>query len=193
MWRRFGGCWRSRFCQRDWKKGTGDRGQAWEQGVARLVDWLDLQRLATALVMPLGLLLGLAGLALVWRVRWLGVLVAGLGLGLIGACSLPVVSTVLLSGLEGDYPPRAAAACEPADAIVVLGGAVQPLSIGDVRPRLHRGSGSGLGGRAVVSRRLYAAGGGGIHCWLPSAGALEASELALKEALGYWVQVRLRA
>ena len=36
------------------------------------VDWLDLQRLATALVMPLplGLLLGLAGLALVWRVRW---------------------------------------------------------------------------------------------------------------------------
>jgi len=33
----------------------------------------------------------------------------------------------------------------------------------------------------------------GLNCWLPSADALEASGLALKEALGYWVQVRLRA
>ena len=35
------------------------------------MDWLDLQRIATALVMPLslGLLLGLLGLALVWRAR----------------------------------------------------------------------------------------------------------------------------
>ncbi|MEA3643242.1 MAG: hypothetical protein VBE63_25385 [Lamprobacter sp.] len=38
--------------------------------------WLDLQRLATALVMPLslGLLLGLIGLALAWRARGLGLI-----------------------------------------------------------------------------------------------------------------------
>lgn len=255
------------------------------------VDWLDLQRLATALVMPLslGLLLGLAGLALVWWVRWLGVLVAGLGLGLIGACSLPVVATALLSGLEGDYPPQAAADCEPADAIVVLGGAVQPLLIGDVRPRLHRGSDrvweaarlyhagcaplvvvsaggkleppiaapeaeaiaellTALGvprsalrletksrntlGNAGFSRAVLGSTGAqrvllvtsawhlrravalfeqagfevvpvgadyrsisscrGLQCWLPSAGALEASGLAVKEFLGYLVQVQLR-
>ncbi|MBK1620611.1 hypothetical protein CKO42_19690 [Lamprobacter modestohalophilus] len=250
-----------------------------------------MQRFATALVMPLslGLLLGLAGLVLVWRVRWLGVFVAGLGLGLIGACSLPAVATALMSQLERDYPPQAAADCEPADAILVLGGAVQPLLIGDLRPRLHRGS-----DRVWEAARLYHAGcasqvvvsaGGkleppiaapeaeaiaelltalgvprsalrletesrntlgnarssrevldssgtrrvllvtsawhlrravaifeqagfdvvpvgadyrsisscrGLQCWLPSAGALEASGLALKEFLGYLVQVQLR-
>jgi len=30
----------------------------------------------------------------------------------------------------------------------------------------------------------------GLQCWVPSAGALEASGLALKEVLGYAVQVR---
>ncbi|WP_295541560.1 YdcF family protein [uncultured Thiohalocapsa sp.] len=256
------------------------------------VDWLDLQRLATALVMPLplGLALGLIGLALVWRLRWLGVVVAGMGVSLIGACSLPVVATALMSGLKVEYPPQTAADCEPADAIVLLGGAVQPLLMDDVRPRLHRGS-----DRVWQAARLYHAGcaplivvsaGGkleppvvaseaeaiaellialgvpqsalrleaqsrntqgnaafsrdvlgraegrrvllvtsawhlrravalfehqgfevlpagadyrslrscrGLHCWLPSAGALEASALAVKEHLGYWVQVRLRA
>jgi len=32
----------------------------------------------------------------------------------------------------------------------------------------------------------------GFSCWLPSAAALEASGLAVKEWLGYWVQVRWR-
>ena len=121
------------------------------------MDWLDLQRLATALVMPLslGLLLGLIGLALVWRVRvrGLGVLVAGLGLGLIGVCSLPVVAAGLLSGLESDYPPQRATDCEPADAIVLLGGAIQPLLLQEVQPRLHRGS-----DRIWEAARLYHAG-----------------------------------
>ena len=40
------------------------------------MDWLDLQRLATALIMPLsgGLMLGVVGLVLVWRLRRLGML-----------------------------------------------------------------------------------------------------------------------
>jgi uncharacterized SAM-binding protein YcdF (DUF218 family) len=120
-----------------------------------LSDWLDLQRLATALVMPLplGLLIALFGLVLVWRLRWLGVLGVGLGLGLIGVCALPVVADGLLGRLESAYPPQAAEACAPADAIVVLGGAVRPRLIADVRARLHWGS-----DRVWEAARLYHAG-----------------------------------
>jgi uncharacterized SAM-binding protein YcdF (DUF218 family) len=51
------------------------------------------------------------------------------------------------------WMPRAATDCPRADAIVVLGGAVQPLLEGDVTPRLHRGS-----DRVRVAARLYRAG-----------------------------------
>lgn len=56
--------------------------------------------------------------------------------------------------------PRQAAACPRADAIVVLVGADY---------------------RAFGTCR-------NLDCWAPSAGALEATGLAVKEWLGYWIQ-----
>ena len=119
------------------------------------MDGLDLQRLLTALIMPLPLGLGLAlgGLILLWRARRVGWLLVGGGLGAIALASSPLVAGALLASLEQAYPPRAAAQCRPADAIVLLGGAVQPLVAGDVRPRLHRGS-----DRVWEAARLYHAG-----------------------------------
>jgi len=105
------------------------------------MDWLDLQRLATALVMPLspGVLLGIIGLALVWRARWR-----------------------LVSVTSAWHLRRAVALSEQE------GFAVQPVS-SDYR--------------SFPNCR-------GLQCWVPSAGALEDGGLALKEVLGYAVQVR---
>ena len=58
-----------------------------------------------------------------------------------------------MADLEGPYPPVVAADCPRADAIVVLGGAVQPLLVGEIRPRLHRGS-----DRVWEAARLWHAG-----------------------------------
>jgi len=121
------------------------------------MDWLDLQRLLTSLIMPLPLGLGLAatGLVLLWRLRARGVgagLIAS-GLGVIFLASLPLVGQWLMAGLEGPYPPHSAADCPRADAIVLLGGALRPLLHGDRRPRLHRGS-----DRVWEAARLYHAG-----------------------------------
>ena len=257
------------------------------------MDGLDLQRLITALLMPLplGLLLAGAGLVLLAASRWRrsGWLLAVGGLATLLLAALPGVSRPLMAGLERPYPPRPAADCPRAEAIVLLGGAVQPLLVGEVRGRLHRGSDrvweaarlwhAGCAPRVVVSaggrielpvlaaesaaigallvdlgvpsgalvleaesrntqgnaafsrevlaplgvrrvllvtsawhlRRavaLFAATGfevlpwgadyravaacRGLECWLPSAGALEATGLAVKEYLGYWVQVGWR-
>lgn len=257
------------------------------------MDGLDLQRVLTAVIMPLPLGLVLAGLGLVLlavsRWRRSGLLLAGVGLAVLLLAALPGVAQGLLAGLERAYPPRPAVDCPRADAIVVLGGAVQPLLVGEVRGRLHRGSDrvweaarlwhAGCAPRVVVSaggrielpvvaaesaaigallvdlgvppgalvleaesrntqgnaafsrevlaplgvrrvllvtsawhlRRavaLFAATGlevlpwgadyravaacRGLECWLPSPGALEATGLAVKEYLGYWVQVGWR-
>jgi len=121
------------------------------------MDWLDLQRLLTSLVMPLpfGLALAVLG-ALLWWYRqskplwaWL----VGAGFVVIWLGSTPLVAQWLLLPLERAYPPRFAAECRPAQAIVLLGGAVQPLVAGDLRGRLHRGS-----DRVWEAARLYHAG-----------------------------------
>ncbi len=91
-------------------------------GCGHRLDGLDLQRLITALIMPLPF----------------GLMLAGVGLVVLAA--LPGVAQALMAALERPYPPRPAAACLLADAIVVLGGAVQPLLVVDERPRLHRDS-----------------------------------------------------
>jgi uncharacterized SAM-binding protein YcdF (DUF218 family) len=121
------------------------------------MDLLDLQRLVTALIMPLpfGLGLALVGLLIggITGVRRLGALAVVLGIGLVWVASLPVTAQHLMGGLESAYPPMAATECPRADAIVVLGGAVQPLLEGDVTPRLHRGS-----DRVWTAARLYRAG-----------------------------------
>ena len=107
------------------------------------MDGLDLQRLITALLMPLplGLLLAGAGLILLAATRWRrgGWLLAVGGLAWILLAALPEVSRTLMAGLEQPYPPRPAAACPRAEAIVLLGGAMQPLLAGEARGRLHRG------------------------------------------------------
>lgn len=254
------------------------------------MDGLDLQRLITALIMPLplGLTLAGAGLVVLAATRWRrsGLLLGGAGLALILIASLPGVAHGLMAVLEGPYPPRPPADCPRADAIVVLGGAVQPLLDGELRGRLHRGSDrvweaarlwhAGCAPRVLVSaggkleppvaaleseaitaflsdlevpasalvleadsrntqgnaafsrerlaplgvkrillvtsawhlRRaeaLFARAGfevvpvgadyrsfracRGVACWVPNAGALEMSGLAVKEWLGYWMQV----
>ena len=108
------------------------------------MDGLDLQRLITALLMPLplGLLLAGAGLVLLAASRWRrsGWLLAVGGLATILLAALPGVSRPLMAGLERPYPPRLAADCPRAEAIILLGGAVQPLLAGETRGRLHRGS-----------------------------------------------------
>ncbi|WP_295429688.1 YdcF family protein [uncultured Thiodictyon sp.] len=121
------------------------------------MDWLALQRLLTTPVMPLPLGLGLAffGLVLLWypRARRAGSLLVVGGLPVIGLASSPLVAESLMASLEGAYPPRDAAACPAADAIVLLGGAVRPRVEGDVRARLHGGS-----DRVWEAARLYHAG-----------------------------------
>ncbi|MCO5760809.1 MAG: hypothetical protein NHG36_04755, partial [Chromatiaceae bacterium] len=105
------------------------------------MDSLDLQRLITALLMPLplGLLLASAGLTLLAASRWRrgGWLLAVGGLATILLAALPAVSRSLMAGLERPYPPRPAADCPRAEAIVLLGGALQPLLAGEARGRLH--------------------------------------------------------
>ena len=113
------------------------------------MDGLDLQRLITALLMPLplGLLLAGAGLILLAASRWRrggwwrgGWLLAVSGLATLLLAALPGVSRTLMADLERPYPPRPAAECPRAGAIVLLGGALQPLLAGEARGRLHRGS-----------------------------------------------------
>jgi uncharacterized SAM-binding protein YcdF (DUF218 family) len=126
-------------------------------GRGHMLDGLDLQRLVTALIMPLPLGLVLAGMGLVVlavsRWRRCGVLLVGGGLAMVLLASLPAVARTLMAELERPYPPRPAAECPRADAIVVLGGAVQPWLVGDERPRLHRGS-----DRVWEAARLWHAG-----------------------------------
>ena len=121
------------------------------------MDGLDVQRLITALLMPLPLSLMLAGAGLVllaatrWRRSgWL--LVVG-GLAVLFLAAMPEVARTLMAGLEHPYPPRLAAECPKAEAIVLLGGAMQPLLAGERRGRLHRGS-----DRAWEAAQLWHAG-----------------------------------
>lgn len=121
------------------------------------MDWLDLQRLVTSLILPLplGLCLSCLGLVLLWRLRsrWAGGWLIGCGVGVIGLAASPVVAERLMAGLESPYPPRVVAECPRADAIVVLGGALRPRLQDDLRPRLHRAS-----DRIWEAARLYEAG-----------------------------------
>ncbi len=69
-----------------------------------MLDGLDLQRLVTALIMPLPLGLALAGMGLVVlavsRWRRCGVLLVGGGLAMVLLASLPAVAQTLMAVLE---------------------------------------------------------------------------------------------
>ena len=60
------------------------------------------------------------------RWRWIAKLAAMLGALWIGVFSLPVVADQLRLSLEGHFPEQPAGQLPQADAVVVLGGAVQP-------------------------------------------------------------------
>jgi len=121
------------------------------------MDWIELKRLVTTLILPLPFGLGLvfAGALLRWLIglRRLGGLLAVAGILVVWVASLPLVAQDLMGRLEAPYPPMAAADCPAAGAIVVLGGAVKPTMDRDVSPRLHSGS-----DRVWVAARLYHAG-----------------------------------
>lgn len=158
---------------------------------------LELRRLLTSLLMPLPVGLGLAlagGAAALYlggrpRLRRGARLLALAGLLLIWLAAMPWTAQSLMRGLESDYPPRPSAACgganAPVDAIVLLGGAVAPPLLGDLRGRLHGGS-----DRVREAARLFHAGcapkvlisAGGE--WKPPVIGTEAQEIV--DLLGEW-------
>jgi len=97
-----------------------------------------LEKILTALVLPPGGPIGLAivGLWLAWR-DWRGgktlILVA---LGALWLLATPAVSDLLRGSLEQRYPARALERIAPADAIVVLGGGINPAHANNPYPDL---------------------------------------------------------
>jgi len=79
---------------------------------------LVIHKLLPLIVSPLGLVVGLWLLALIFR----RTLLAWLGLGVLLICSLPATGTYVWKTLEADYPYQPIAAVEDADAVVVLSG-----------------------------------------------------------------------
>ena len=79
---------------------------------------LVIHKLLPLIVSPLGLIVGLWLLALVFR----RTLLAWLGLAVLLVCALPATGTYVWKTLEADYPYQPIASVEPADAVVVLSG-----------------------------------------------------------------------
>lgn len=145
--------------------------------------------------LPVGLALALAGGAAALglgrrpRLRRVAVLLAVAGLLLIWLAAMPWTAQTLMRGLESDYPPRPSTACggadAPVDAIVLLGGAVAPPLLGDLRGRLHAGSdrvreAARLFHAGCAPRLLISAGGE----WKPPVIGTEAQEIV--DLLGEW-------
>ena len=79
---------------------------------------LVIHKLLPLIVSPLGLVIGLWLLALVFR----RTLLAWLGLAGLLICALPATGTYVWKTLEADYHYQPIAAVEDADAVVVLSG-----------------------------------------------------------------------
>lgn len=116
--------------------------------------WLD--KIAIALISPLGTALLLAVLALLlarWRrpaaAWWLG----ALAVAWLWTWSTPIASNTLRAALENSYPPQPAAALPQAQAIVVLGGGIRPPELPGDTPDL-----SDAADRVWHAARLYRAG-----------------------------------
>lgn len=147
---------------------------------------LHVTKVLTRLVMPLDLAmaLGLLACVLVWtgRRRAAGAAML-LALGVLWACSAPVVADRLRASLEGVHPPRAIEALPRADAIVVLGGGVGPARAPRTFPDLGPGA-----DRVLHAARLYRAGkaprviaSGGALPWKGSATEAGAMGTLLRE------------
>lgn len=98
----------------------------------------SLSKLAIALISPLGtaLAVGVAGL-LLSRLRGVGTTLVALALAWLCFWSLPAVSDALAQHVEAPYAPLRAEALPKAQAIVVLGGGMDPPSPGYPYPNLN--------------------------------------------------------
>jgi uncharacterized SAM-binding protein YcdF (DUF218 family) len=90
-----------------------------------------VSKVVIALLSPLGtaLVIGVAGL-LLSRLRRVGTALVALALSWLCFWSLPAVSDALAQHVEAPYPPLRAEALPKAQAIVVLGGGMEPASPG---------------------------------------------------------------
>jgi uncharacterized SAM-binding protein YcdF (DUF218 family) len=115
---------------------------------------LALRAVARALVLPPGgpLLLGFLGLALLKRWPRVGRALAAIGLTVLLALSLPVVSDVLTLTVE-EYPPLGASPPVPVGAIVVLAGGIRRNSADAAGAALLPTSLERLAGGAALARR----------------------------------------
>lgn len=104
--------------------------------------------------LSLALIFSLVGLMLLFgrhRLAGAGLLMVAL-VGL-GVCSLPVVADILLRSLEERYPEIAAVELPTAEAVIVLGGGVDPRSKGRLYPDLQSAA-----DRIWHAARIYHAG-----------------------------------
>jgi uncharacterized SAM-binding protein YcdF (DUF218 family) len=85
---------------------------------------LFLNKLLPIFVLPLGVVMLLLLVALIWKKRW----PIAVALLLLYVCSIPFVGGRLLGWMETRYPPQAVAKVESADAVVVLGGILGPVA-----------------------------------------------------------------
>jgi uncharacterized SAM-binding protein YcdF (DUF218 family) len=148
-----------------------------------------LSKILTQLAMPLsigGSLIGFGIVALLFRRRVLGGGLALAGLAWLWLWSTPLFSDWVRGTLEGQYAPAALEATPAADAIVVLGGAVQPV----VPPRLFPDLGS-ASDRVWHGARLFHAGkapllvlSGGALPWRAEDGPESRAMLAFVTDLG---------
>lgn len=147
------------------------------------------EKVATSLVLPLGtvLVLGTAALlALVRKRRRLGGALAGAAFLWLWMCSTPIAGVLLIGPLVGQFPPQRIEELPRADAIVVLGGAVLPVT--DARPFTHIHT---TADRAWHAARLFHAGkapvvvaSGGLVWPVPHVASAATSIRELLEALG---------
>lgn len=117
---------------------------------------LLLEKVATSLALPLGtvLVLGMAALLALFRKRnRLGGTLLAVALLWLWMCSTPLAGVFLTGPLIGQFPPQRVEDLPSADAIVVLGGAVLPVT--DSRPFTHIHT---TADRAWHAARLFHAG-----------------------------------
>lgn len=100
------------------------------------------EKLLTALALPPAgpILLALVGLMLAWRDWRFGKTIVVLALAALWVLSMPVVSDALKYSLERRFPPLAMEEVPNADAIVALGGGIQPASSRNPYPDLGAAS-----------------------------------------------------
>jgi uncharacterized SAM-binding protein YcdF (DUF218 family) len=131
---------------------------------------LWLSKIATALLLPLSvvalLLVASIACALLRRARAAAAL-AFAALALLWTLSAPIPSAALRRPIEGRFPARPIAELPEADAIVVLGGAIEGIAPPRLRPEVNP-----AGDRPLYAAALYRAGkapvviaSGGAYAW----------------------------